>query len=501
MADVTVNSSALGTELQNLLMCDEIAPGSEPGYQTCRAIYLFHPVGAKMASSPIKKAQSLPRLISIPDSPEEVVREAFLNQWEADGADRIIRNGMTQSRVYGIASLALLSEDQTPDTPVDFMKLADQEIAFNVLDPLNTAGSLVLNQNPNAFDFQKHRGIAVNGQAYHRSRSVTVMNEEPIYISYTSSAFGFVGRSVYQRALFPLKSFVQTMIADDMVARKAGVLIAKMKQPGSIIDRAMASMAGVKRQLLKEAKTDNVLSIDTTEEIESLNLQNLNDALQGSRKDILENIAAAADMPAILLNSETFAEGFGEGTEDAKSVAEYANTVRSDMAPLYRFMDRIIQHRAWNRRFYETVQNRFPEEYGGVRYEVALYRWMNSFKATWPSLLQEPESEQIKVEEIKFKTVVSVAQILLPEVDPENKATTLQWVQDNLNENKKLFTAPLQLDYDALREYEPQIQEDPLTEPKPEKPFSAADSTVKDMIEAVGGKIESLQDHIRGRVR
>ncbi|WP_245168482.1 hypothetical protein [Enterobacter roggenkampii] len=39
-------------------------------------------------------------------------------------------------------------------------------------------------------------------------------------------------------------------------------------------------------------------------------------------------MAAAADMPAIILNSETFAQGFGEGTEDARAVAVYIDNIR-----------------------------------------------------------------------------------------------------------------------------------------------------------------------------
>ena len=117
------------------------------------------------------------------------------------------------------------------------------------------------------------------------------MNEEPIYIHYTSSAFGFVGRSVYQRALFPLKSFIQSMITDDMVTRKAGVLIAKIKPAGSIIDKTMAAMTGLKRNILKDAETNNVISIGQDDSVEAINMQNTDTAMTVARKNLLENIA------------------------------------------------------------------------------------------------------------------------------------------------------------------------------------------------------------------
>jgi len=474
MAQLTIQGSALGTALSQMLLADDIEPGSDPSYQLCKTIYLYHPLGAKMAESPISMAQSQQREIAIPDSPEEEVRDAFLAQWQADGMDEHIHNTAKTARIYGVSSLALLAEGVPPNRPIDYRQLSKLKIAFNVLDPLNTAGSLVLNQDPNSLDFQKTQGISVNGQVYHRSRCVVRLNERPIYIGYTNSAFGYVGRSVYQRALFPLKSFVQTMRTDDMVSRKAGVLIAMLKPAGSIVDNIMAMMAGMKRQLVKEAQTDNVISISAPEEkIESLNLQNLDGAASMARKNILENIAVSADMPAKLLNSETFAEGFGEGTEDAKAVARYIDRERVSMLPMYQFCDRITQHRAWTPEFYRTIQARFPEMYGQVGYTQAFYDWTNSFQATWPSLLTEPDSEKIKVEDTKLKAIIAMVEVLLPELDPANKAAVIAWAQDNFNENKMLFSNPMQLDFDALRDYVPP---EPLQAPGEPRPFSQADT-------------------------
>ena len=66
-------------------------------------------------------------------------------------------------------------------------------------------------------------------------------------------------------------------------------------------------------------------------------------------------------MPAILLNSETFTRGFGEGTEDAKAVAQYIDDVRKDLQPLYDFFVRIVQYRARSPEFFEALKNDIPE--------------------------------------------------------------------------------------------------------------------------------------------
>lgn len=455
MSELVINSLGTGSALQELLMASDIQPGDSPSYQTCKAIYSFHPLGRKIAQMPIEVAQSRKREISIPNSPETMVKEAFDSEWISLGADKHIRNVMTLARVYGIASVVYGAKGVPTNEDIDPFSLWEKEIYFNILDPLNTSGSLVLNQNPNAPDFQKHGAITASGQAYARSRSCVVLNESPIYIEYTSSAFGFVGRSVYQRALYPLKSFIQSMVTDNLITYKAGVLVVNMEQAGSIIDKLMTKSSSDKRSMLQSSATGNVLSVGLEDKVESLNLQNSEVALVQARKNILENIAAACPMPAKMLNSESFAEGFGEGTEDAKDMIRYVNGIREEMQTLYDYFDLIVQHRAWNPEFYKTIQAEYPEEYGSKSYKEAFYEWKKSFSAKWPSLSEEPESELVKVDEIRMKGTAELLTVILPNLDPENKAKMIEWAQANLNEQKHLFKTSLNLDFDALSEYAP----------------------------------------------
>lgn len=469
MANIEITNeecgSNVGTSLRNLLMCDEIVPGSDASYELCKQIYLYHPLGRKMAEKPLTIAMSQGRDISVPNSPEDMIVEAFKREWEAIGADKHIFNVMRLSRMYGISSIAYGALDIPTDKPIDPKQWAKLDLYFNIVDPLNTAGSLVLNQNPNAPDFQKHNGIAISGQVYHPSRSCTIMNEEPIYISYTTSAFGFVGRSVYQRALFPLKTFIQSMITDDMVTRKAGLIIAKTKQAGAIVDRVMQKTMSVKRNLVKIGETGNVLSINVDEDIHAIDLTNVDTAMTTARKNVIENIASAADMPAHMINHETFAEGFGEGSEDAKANAEYVNMIRKEMQPLYTFFDKIVQYRAWNEEFYETVKKQFPE-YRKVKYDKAFFDWTNKFTTEWPNLLIEPESELIKIEEVKLRAMISMFGTIAPQLDPDNRAVLINWIADNFNEQKLLFKQPLNLDYDVLAKYIPAKEEEAKNEEK-----------------------------------
>jgi hypothetical protein len=486
------SGSPLGTPLMKILMADNIELGSSASYELCKLIYSYHPLGAKLVDVPVQLAQSQGRTINIPGSPEDRVRKAFTDEWQKLDCDRIIANVVRLARVYGIASVAMMVLDDKPDKPVDFASLPHKKITFNVFDPLNTAGSLVLNQVPNSPTFLKPVGIQVQGQVYHTTRTCIYQNEDPIYLDYTTSAWGYVGRSVYQRALYPLKSFLQSMITDDLVTKKAGVIIAKLKAPGSIINNVMQQIAGIKRNMLKDAVVGNVINISTEEEVESLNLQNIDNSAKTARKNILENLAAAAGMPAKLVNSETLAVAFAEGEEDAKAIARFIDKLRESMQLLYDFFTRIVQYRAWNTDFYATVQNDFPDDYGKKSYNQAFIEWSNHFIAIWPSLLTEPDSEKIKVANVKLRSIISMLELLLPMSDPDNKESILEWAADNFNDLKTLFPSPLDIDYKKMAKFKP----DPIEAGG--APGGAGKPSFKmgPLGKSGGTKIDSLEDAV-----
>ena len=394
--------------------------------------------------------------------PKEMLVEAFEREWEKLGCTNHIRDVMFLNRTYGAAGIVYGANDIPTEEPIDPWKLPDLNIYFNQLDPLNMAGSIVTNQNPNAPDFQKPLAYTTAaGKPYHPSRSVVVFNGTPIYLSFQSSAFGFTGRSIFQRAVYPLKSFIQSMVTDDLVTFKAGLLISKQKPAGSIVNRLMQSASAIKREYLAQGSTGNVLSIDIDEEISAIDLTNTATAMTTARDNIIANIAAASDVPALLLKDEAMTSGFGEGTEDTKAIVQYIDGIREDMRSLFEFFDKIVMHRAWNREFFEAVQNEYPEVYGKKTYEQAFYDWQKHFRAEWPSLMEEPESEKVKVDDIKLKGVTEILRTMLPVIDPQNRGRLIQWAQDNLNEMENMFQSSLEMDCEDIAEYE--IPETELT--------------------------------------
>jgi len=442
-----------GSSLLSLLTADEIVPGAEPSYTLCKTILLYHPLGAKMAEAPIKMAQSQPRTITVQGAPKEVVEEFERVQAELKCETHIL-NLRRLSRVYGMASLVLGCTDQPTERPLDLKTLWELPIFFNVFDPLNMSGSVIMNQVPNTPEFNQATRVVAAGKNYHRSRFRVVMNEEPIYIAFTSSAFGFTGRSVYQRALFPLKSFVKTMVANDVIASKIALIIAKMKSPGGVISKVMQAIAALKRKILKAATTGEVATIDTTEDIETLDMQNVDGAGTFARDNILKDCATAADMPAKLLQNETMIGGMAEGTEDAKNISKYIDGVRLDMKPDYDWCDNIVRYRAWMApSFFTRIKELYPEQYASVSHEAAFVEWCRAFAATWPSMLVEPESEAVQVEEVKLEACINILEVLLDRLDANNQGLLIEAAIDNIGENKRLFPYAFDLDPDTLKEH------------------------------------------------
>ncbi len=125
------------------------------------------------------------------------------------------------------------------------------------------------------------------------------------------------------------------------------------------------------------------------------------------------------------------------------------------MRPAYDYFDKIVRHRAWNPRFFETLKADIPE-YKRMTYEQAFYEWTNSFTATWPNLLKEPDSELAKAEKVQMDAALDAYEKMKGDLDPENKAKLAMWLQDQLNGRKLLFTgAALNLDFEAMAEYVP----------------------------------------------
>lgn len=255
-----------------------------------------------------------------------------------------------------------------------------------------------------------------------------------------------------------MKSILNSVTTDDMIINKAGLLIFKTKQNTSIITRAVELAGEFKRRLLKRGKTNEVLQIHHEDDIQSIDLKNLEGAYREARNNAIANIATAADIPAILLKDESFTQGFADGTEDSKAIAQYGDTIRQQIDPVIEYFEKIVMHLAWTESFYYSLQQTYPDIIT-KSYSEMFYLWQDTFSASWPSLLRNTEDKQIKSDSDKIETVTRLVYSMLPNLDPENRAETLCWLADVINSTKTYENTQLTLDKEKIELFEPNFDE------------------------------------------
>jgi hypothetical protein len=454
MAELSFNSTQVSA-LSELLSAD-IEPGTSLNYQTCKNIFLYHPLGLRLASGPISEAMSKPRRLFLGTGGpiEDRLEKAFVKTWERLRLDEAIHSAGTQTRVYGAAGIIVGIPDVASNAPLSQSMMGSEGLYINVVDPLNVSGSLLLNQDPNSPFYQKPDGVAVQGKVYHATRTCVLFNEDPVYLAYNPAAFGYSGRSVFQRPLYPLKSYLQTMIANDVVAVKSGVIVAKVKQAVSAAVAAAAAALGLKRADVKLAASGNVLSIGHDDSIESLNLQNLDGPLTVSRRNILEDIAATDDMPAVMLTSDTLSSSMSEGTEDADRILRYVGRIRKWLTPLYSFLDPICMRQAWTPELFAQLKSEFPNTIGGLSYEAFLQHWENRFSWEWQPLREEPESKRQESDKTTAQAIRDFLQVVLPYVDPKTRAALIVNATRNLNDLKHVYKHEIVIDQLDIEDYD-----------------------------------------------
>lgn len=442
--------------LMDIMSTTSIDPGDQAGYELCKQIWQYHPLGGKLVEKPINMALFKPRLNTLDDDPESRIVRAFEEVWKRLGVTEKIRNLFFVVRCYGAGAIGVGTRNSSSGEPLDLWSLTEGNVFINVFDPLNVAGSLVTSQDPNSPDFQSPAEfIRTNGKSWHPSRTQRVFNGAPIYLSYQASAYGYTGRSVFQRCLYSLRSYLKTMVTDNMVSEKAGVLIERTSQNGSTASGLMAKMTGFKRKMLKSAQVGNVISIGREDAIESLNLQNIDGAMKTTRDNIISAIASGSDTPAELIREEGFAEGLADGTEDSKAMAQYIDSVRQTIDPVIAFFENIVQHIAWDEDFFNAIRNDLPDEFEGKTYRQVFYHWQSKFTSEWVSLQQRSEDETRKGESELLDKATKLFESVSRHVDPENKSRLIEWCAEVVNSMESFNDIPLVLDYEAIASYTP----------------------------------------------
>ncbi|MGL5386645.1 MAG: anti-CBASS protein Acb1 family protein [Serratia sp. (in: enterobacteria)] len=457
MAELT-NVGGVGSELSRLLQCANITPGDQASYEMCKIIWAEHPLGGKLVEKPITMALFKPRINNVDDDPDDKIVKAFEDAWLALGVTEKIRNLFFLVRCYGAAAIGVGTINEKSEDPLGGFGLSADNIFINVWDPLNAAGSMVTDQQPNSPDFQRPDDtLNISGQKWHPSRTMKIFNGAPIYLGYQRSAFGYTGRSVFQRALYPLQSFINTMVTDNLVSKKAGVIIAKVQQNSSVISNLMGIANIARRKDIKDAENEGVLSIGQSDSIESMDLQNIDKAMTTARDNIISNIAAASDTPSFLMKDEAFANGFGDGKEDSKAIAQYIDSVRQTIEPVILFFERIVQYIAWSEDFFNALKASNPEIISG-EYQETFLSWRRSFRSKWPELMEKSPEEKQDADSKLIVRAIKYVSAMAPLVDPINRTKLIEWSNETINTTYVAKNNPIVFDYEYLQENAPPLQ-------------------------------------------
>ncbi|PIJ48951.1 hypothetical protein BL250_16580 [Erwinia sp. OLTSP20] len=476
MAEIQINTN-LSSELMQILDSDAIKPGTDVGYNTCKLLWQFHPLGGKLVEKPINMAMCKPRSYNVETDPDERVVRQFREVWERMGLNEKIKNLFYVSRCYGAAAIGVGTDGVTCKDPLPTFGLREEDVYINVWDPLNAASSMVTDQNPNSRFFQQANAtLKIASKSWHPSRTLKIFNGTPIYLEYQNSTFGFTGRSVFQRVLYPMKSYIGTMVANNLVAKKAGVLVAKTEQNGSVASGIMAAATGKKRENVKISENEGVLSIGTKDDIESLNLQNIDKALSTARDNIISDISAGSDVPAILIKEEAFSNGFGEGKEDSKAISQYVDGVRQVIEPVMDYFERLVRYIAWNEDFYISLKNDYPDIIT-EDYQTTFRMWEREFDAGWQELVEESPDKRRESDSKVVQQAGALFSIMAQQLDPENRAMAAEWLASVTNATETYGDSPMIIDKEALSKYQPPPPQDPNNGGQTNQPYETEEET------------------------
>ncbi|EGT3137583.1 DUF1073 domain-containing protein [Salmonella enterica subsp. enterica serovar Uganda] len=476
MAEIQINTN-LSSELMQILDSDAIKPGTDVGYNTCKLLWQFHPLGGKLVEKPINMAMCKPRSYNVETDPDERVVRQFREVWERMCLNEKIKNLFYVSRCYGAAAIGVGTDGVTCKDPLPTFGLREDDVYINVWDPLNAAGSMVTDQNPNSRFFQQANAtLKIASKSWHPSRTLKIFNGTPIYLEYQNSTFGFTGRSVFQRVLYPMKSYIGTMVANNLVAKKAGVLVAKTEQNGSVASGIMAAATGKKRENVKISENEGVLSIGTKDDIESLNLQNIDKALSTARDNIISDISAGSDVPAILIKEEAFSNGFGEGKEDSKAISQYVDGVRQVIEPVMDYFERLVRYIAWNEDFYTSLKNDYPDIIT-EDYQTTFRMWEREFDAGWQELVEESPDKRRESDSKVVQQAGALFSIMAQQLDPENRAMAAEWLASVTNATETYGDSPMIIDKEALSKYQPPPPQDPNNGGKTNQSYETEEET------------------------
>ena len=319
--------------------------------------------------------------------------------------------------VYGAAGIGLVVNNEDPNKPIDtgwFSQQLENGYAISTFDSLITAGSFTANIDPNSVEFQKVLDFSVNGKKYHYSRCKVVFNplEDPNYLQWESTAYGFVSASIIKRALPALQDYLLNKIAKRKLLKKVASFVHKQDAKSTVYDKITEYVAKIKRSKVEDLTSGEAVIIGTEESIESFNLSNHQQVMQFLSDDNMDDIANATGWQASYLKHAMLSTGMADGSNDAAQIDKMLYGVQNFTKPIFEWIDDILFYVAWTDSFIDSIALQYPDIYRGKTINQIRTLWRTGYERVFNPPTAEPAKDKAATDKTTVENISAIATLL-----------------------------------------------------------------------------------------
>lgn len=356
----------------------------------------YHPLMLAITGKPFLDALSRGFEYVFDDAPPEA-KKRFAKV--ADAATTPVIRVFKLALSYGAAGIGIVVKGEDASKPIDtgwFSQNLENGFSFNTFDSLVTAGSFVTDLDPNSIEFQKVIDFSVRGKKYHYSRCKAVFNplEDPNYLQYESSAYGFVSASILKRALPALQDYLLNKIAKRKLLKKVASFVHKQDAKSAVYDKITEYVAKIKRSIVEDLTSGEAIIVGLEESVESFNLTNHPQVMQFLTDDNMNDIANATGWQASYLKHSILSTGFADGSNDAAQIDKMLYSVQRFTQELFEWIDDILFYIAWTDGFIDEIANQSPDLYRGKTRNQIRQLWRTGYERKFnPPTAEQPKDK------------------------------------------------------------------------------------------------------------
>ena len=383
-------------------------------YTECARLYRYWPLGKRLAERIVSKAFSVEREISFGDGvPPEVIEE-FKRVSKETAQDEAIKQAAILARIYGQAVLYAASDKEKLSDPLTNKKTQNGRLKFKAGDPL--AIQVTVNQNPQLLNFLYPERVEIGGSEISPQRATVLMNGIPMYLQYSGSSYSYGGRSVYENQLPIIRAWAKTLRSMGRISDRASGIYAffsRFKKGGLEAHAAQKSL-----ELVKTLSDTGGVAMGADDRVEVPTTSGIGD-LEQLMQRIEREVVTASDTPLSVLLDERLANGFGNGTEDFKTIIQDIDAYRNQyLRPLYEFSDIFVMWRAFTKPFLKKIIAENPE-YQGYTPTSLRMELINNFSFEFGNLYPASKKEKAETKSLLLDVAAKAVSVGVTSSDIE----------------------------------------------------------------------------------